>query len=284
LGTRKRVLSGIVFLPILVLISRRGGGAFLLFLNTTMVVALWEFYRLMEAKGVNPSKRLGVAAALVLSTITWWWGPGGGHHSLGVFLAAFVVSISLRELFRPEMAFPIYDIATTFFGVFYVAWLMLHLLLLRELPREIGLPDGAGSAFLLYAFLLAWAGDTGAYFAGLAWGRHRLAPRVSPGKSVEGAVAGLLAVVGAAFLGRAWFVRDAYGLAYLTAPQTLALGILAGVAAQLGDLVESLLKRDARIKDTSDAIPGHGGVLDRFDSLLFAGPVTYYFLTFVVFP
>ncbi|MFN8178719.1 MAG: phosphatidate cytidylyltransferase [bacterium] len=282
MGTLARALSAAVFLPFLVFVARTGGGVFLLFLDMTMVVALWEFYRLMEAKGVNPSKRLGVAAALILSTITYWYGPSGGHHSLGIFLAAFMVSISLRELFRPEMAFPIYDIATTMFGVFYVGWLMLHLLLLRELPREFGLPDSAGSSFVLYVFLLAWGCDTGAYFTGLAIGRHRLAPKVSPKKSVEGAAGGFLACVGAAFLGRAWFVRDAAGAAYLTSGQTLALGILVGVAAQLGDLVESLLKRDAQIKDTSAMIPGHGGVLDRFDSLLFSAPVAYYFLAFVV--
>jgi phosphatidate cytidylyltransferase len=275
-------LSAVVFLPFLVLVARVGGGFFLLFVDMTMVVALWEFYRLMEAKGVNPSKRLGVGAALVLSLITFWWGPEGGSHSLGLFLAAFVVTIALRELFRPQMAFPIYDIATTMFGVFYVGWLMLHLVLLREMPRELGLADRAGSAFVLYSFLLAWACDTGAYFTGLSLGRHRLAPNVSPKKSVEGAIGGFAACVAAAFLGRAWFVRDAAGSPYCTPVQTLALGALAGVAAQLGDLVESLLKRDARIKDTSDMIPGHGGVLDRFDSLLFTAPVAYYFLTLVV--
>ena len=281
MGTLRRVLSAIVFIPVLVLLSRTGGGPFLLFVDMTMVVALWEFYRLMEAKGVNPSKRLGVAAALVLSVLTFWWGPNGGH-SLGLFLAAFVVTIMLRELVRPQMTFPIYDIATTMFGVFYVGWLMLHLLLLREVPREMGLPYAAGSAFVLYAFLLAWACDTGAYFTGLAIGRHQLAPSVSPKKSVEGAIGGFLACVGGAFLGRAWFVRDAAGAPYLTPLQTILLGVLVGVAAQLGDLVESLLKRDARIKDTSDMIPGHGGVLDRFDSLLFTAPVLYYFLTLAV--
>jgi phosphatidate cytidylyltransferase len=281
-GTLLRVLSALVFLPFLVLVTRAGGGVFLLFLDMTMVVALWEFYQVMEAKGVNPSKRLGVSAALILSTLTYWWGPSGAHHSLGIFLAAFVITIMLRELFRPDMAFPIYDIATTMFGVFYVGWLMLHLLLLRELPREFGLPDAAGSSFVLYAFLLAWACDTGAYFTGLSIGRHPLAPKVSPKKSVEGAIGGFMACVGAAFLGRVWFVRDAGGAPYLTIGQTLALGVLVGVAAQLGDLVESLLKRDARVKDTSAMIPGHGGVLDRFDSLLFSAPVAYYFLAFVV--
>jgi phosphatidate cytidylyltransferase len=281
-GTLRRVLSAIVFIPVLVLLARAGGGPFLLFVDMTMVVALWEFYRLMEAKGVNPSKRLGVAAALVLSLLTYWWGPEGGHHSLGLFLAAFVMTITLRELVRPQMAFPIYDIATTMFGVFYVGWLMLHLLLLREMPGELGLPYAAGSSFVLYAFLLAWACDTGAYFTGLSFGKHQLAPSISPKKSVEGAIGGFLACIGAAFLGSAWFVRDAAGAPYLTPVQTALLGVLVGVAAQLGDLVESLLKRDARIKDTSDMIPGHGGVLDRFDSLLFTAPVLYYFLTLAV--
>jgi phosphatidate cytidylyltransferase len=129
---------------------------------------------------------------------------------------------------------------------------------------------------------MAWGCDTGGYFVGMVLGRRKLFPRVSPAKSVEGAIGGFVTAVGAAFLGRAWFVRDPWGEPILSVSQTLALGALVGVGSQLGDLVESLIKRDAHVKDTSDTIPGHGGVLDRFDSLLFSAPVTYYFLRAVV--
>lgn len=279
MGTLYRVLSGIVFIPILIFLSHRGGAWFLMFINVTLVVACWEFYQLMESKGVNPSKKVGILAALILSTLVYW----RGTEFLGFFFAGFVIVITLRELFRAKVAFPIYDIATTVFGVIYVGWLLVHLELLRELPREVAVPYGAGSAFLLFAFLLAWSSDTGAYFTGMAWGRHKLFPRVSPSKSVEGAVGGLLATMAAALIGRTYLVLDGTGQPMITMPQAVVLGLIVGVANQLGDLVESLLKRDAAVKDTSTMIPGHGGVLDRFDSLLFAGPVTYYFLLWVVF-
>ncbi len=278
MGTLLRVVSGIVFLPILYWVSKTGGGPFLFFMNMLTIVACWEFYSLMEAKGVNPSKKVGVTAVMLLSTTVVW----SGTEYLGLFLAAFVVVITVRELFRTD-ALPIYDIATTVFGVVYVGWLLLHLLLLREIPREHSLPDVVGSHFFLYAFLMAWSSDTGAYFTGMAIGRHQLFPRVSPAKSIEGAFGGLAATIGAAYWGRAWFVRDAAGDPFLTVGQTLVLALLVGVANQLGDLVESLLKRDAHVKDSAMTIPGHGGILDRFDSLLFAAPVLYYFLDVAVF-
>ncbi|MEZ5066143.1 MAG: phosphatidate cytidylyltransferase [bacterium] len=283
MGTLKRVLSGVVFVPILVLISRYGGGWFLALVDMILIVGLWEFYRLMEAKGLNPSKKVGVAATLVLSTLAYWYGPGQMGHWLALFLTCSVVVITIRELMREQPEFPAYDIATTAFGVIYVGWMLVHLVLLRELPRELGLPYSAGSAFLLYAFLMVWACDTGAYFVGLTFGRHRLLERVSPKKSVEGAIGGFASAVLAALWGRAWFVRDEFGLPYLAVGEAVVLGVLVGTLGQLGDLVESLLKRDARIKDSSDTIPGHGGILDRFDSLMFGAPVTYYFLRLVVF-
>jgi len=279
-GTFLRLVSGFLFVPILIWLSRRGGGYLLFLVEIVIVVGMWEFYRLMEAKGVEPSKKLGIFAALTLATLVYWGGP---THFLGLFLAAFAMTITLRELFRAVEKFPIYDIATTAFGVIYVGWLAIHMIMLRELPREVGVDYAIGSHLLLYAFFMTWACDTGAYFIGITFGRHRLLERVSPKKSVEGSVAGLVAATAAGVIGPLWFVRDAAGTPLLTIPQSVILGVLVGVAGQLGDLVESLLKRDAHIKDTSGTIPGHGGVLDRFDSLLFSAPVTYYFFRLVVF-
>ena len=279
MSTLLRVLSGIVFVPALVMASRAGRGWFLFLVEWILLAGTWEFYLMMEAKGISPSKKVGVGATLVLGILTYW----GGTASLGIFLAAFVIVITLRELFRVESALPIYDIATTVFGVLYVGWLGVHFVLLREIGREIDMPYATGSAFLLYAFLMAWSCDTAAYFVGLGIGKHRLFPRVSPKKSVEGAIAGFLAAIAGAAWGRAWFVRDVHGEPLLGLAEALVLGGLVGIANQLGDLVESLIKRDADVKDTSETIPGHGGVLDRFDSLLFSAPVTYWYLVLLVF-
>lgn len=279
MSTLPRVLTAVVFIPILILVSRAGGVWFLALVEGILIVGCREFYTLMEAKGVNPSKKTGIVVAVLLCVTAYF----SGVELLGFFLAALMIAITLRELFRTRIAFPIYDIATTVFGVIYVGWLMAHLVLLREAPHEVGLPYRAGSAFLLYAFLMAWGCDTGAYFFGRAFGTRKLFPRVSPKKSVQGAAAGFLTAFGMAFLGRAWFVQDASGEPLLTVAQTAVLGALVGVANQLGDLVESLVKRDAQVKDASQFVPGHGGVLDIFDGLLFSAPVTYYFLTMVVF-
>jgi phosphatidate cytidylyltransferase len=127
--------------------------------------------------------------------------------------------------------------------------------------------------------VLVWVCDTAAYLVGKRWGRRRLMPDVSPRKTAEGAWGGLVATIGAAFVARATFAP------FLSAVDAALLGFLVGVFGQLGDLVESLLKRDVDTKNSSELIPGHGGVLDRFDSLLFAAPIVYYYLLFrVSFP
>ena len=164
----------------------------------------------------------------------------------------------------------------TSFGVLYVGWLSAHLILLRELPWQIGADYALGASFALLAFFLTWSCDTGAYAVGRMFGRNR--PwRISPRKSVEGAAGGFVCAIAAAFIARAWFAP------YLRAWDAPVLGAIVGVFAQVGDLVESMLKRDARSGDSSDLIPGHGGILDRFDSLYFAAPLVFYYLKIVVF-
>jgi len=149
--------------------------------------------------------------------------------------------------------------------------------LLRELPWQVGVGYEAGASYVLLAFFVTWSCDTGAYAVGRVFGRNRPWTRISPRKSVEGAVGGLVFAVAAAFLARSWFAP------VLSVTNAAVLGALVGVFAQVGDLVESLLKRDSAHADSSDFIPGHGGVLDRFDSLYFAAPVVYYYLQIVVF-
>jgi phosphatidate cytidylyltransferase len=171
-----RVLSGITFVPVLILAARAGGAWFLLLVNWILAAATWEFYGLMEAKGVHPSKKVGIFASLALAVVVYTT----GLEHLGLFLSAFVLTILVRELFRAKLAFPIYDIATTVFGVVYVGWLLTHLILIRELPRSIGLPDLLGAHLVLYSILIVWSCDTGAFLFGILFGRHKLLPHVSP--------------------------------------------------------------------------------------------------------
>lgn len=267
-----RIASALAFVPLLVLLARAGGPWFLGFVAVQTVLGLREFYRLVRAKGLDPHPWLGSFAGLFVL-----WAAYRPHTSQLELIATggllLVLALGLR---RPDDGRRIEGMAVTLFGVAYVAWLSAHLVMLRQLPWIAGTPYGEGAAYVLLAFLLCWGCDTGAYAFGRWFGRTRPWP-VSPRKSVEGAVGGLLAAVAAAFLARAWFAP------FLGVWDAAALGVAVGIAAQVGDFVESLLKRDAARGDSSDLIPGHGGILDRFDSLYFGAPVVFYWLKVVVF-
>ncbi|HEU4940455.1 MAG TPA: phosphatidate cytidylyltransferase [Candidatus Eisenbacteria bacterium] len=273
-----RLLSAALFLPLLVLLAWIGSVPYLLFTMAVVGLGLREFYLLLEAKGLSPHWKSGMLAVLLL--------PIGGYlrfrtHRMeewhvGAFFTILIGAVLLAELRRGAGKQAVANSAATFLGFLYIGWLGTHLGALRELPFAVRRPYLEGMSYALLPFALAWSCDTAAYAVGRAFGKTKLMPSVSPGKSLEGSIAGLLASIGAALLARAWFAR------YLTALDAVVLGALVGVFGQLGDLVESLLKRDAETKDSSTLIPGHGGVLDRFDSLLFAAPIVYYYLIFQV--
>jgi phosphatidate cytidylyltransferase len=166
--------------------------------------------------------------------------------------------------------------AVTIFGVLYVGWLGGHLVSLRELPLRVGTDYSDGARYAFLPFFLAWTSDTAAYLGGRFFGKTKLFPRVSPAKSVEGS---LSALISAPFV--AWLAKLSFA-PFLSVPDVFALGLITCVASQLGDLVESMIKREADVKDSSNMIPGHGGLLDRFDSLFFAAPAVYYYLAIAV--
>ncbi len=268
-----RIASGVVFVPLLVLLARAGGFAFAGLVALEVTFGLREFYRMMRGKGLRPYPLLGLLCGLGVV-----WKTFRPHQSQSDLLLTGAVLVTLGlGLRRPDLKGRIEGMAVTLFGVLYVGWLSAHLVLLRELPWRAGMPYADGSAYVLLAFLLTWSCDTVAYAVGRAFGRTRPWTRISPRKSVEGAVGGLVAAVVAAFVARVWFAP------FLGLRDAAVLGFAVGVFAQVGDLVESMLKRDARHGDSSDIIPGHGGILDRFDSLYFAAPVVFYYLKIVVF-
>ncbi len=268
-----RVLAAVVFIPCLFIITKAGGFYFLALINLVIFTGIWEFYSMMEGKGIRPYKGIGILCALALS---WYVYFQNGLYA-NLFLTLALIGIMCLELTRKENTSAIYHISTTILGVIYVAFLGSHLVLLREFPISAGLDYSLGSSFIFLVFLVTWSGDTLAYIVGRTIGRHPLLPRISEKKTIEGSAGG----AAGSFLG---VVIAKYTFApYLELWQALVIGAIAALMGQLGDLVESMIKRDAVIKDASATIPGHGGVLDRFDSLLFTAPLLYYFLKFVVF-
>jgi phosphatidate cytidylyltransferase len=241
-------------------------------------VAAAEFYRLAEARGVRPFTTLGVTAAGALVLLaTARPSPGDlGPPLLGVLLVVTLLSMGGAVWLRWPGGDPLAAISMTVTGVLYAGATLAFVPLLRALGDVPGAGAGrlAPLAFVFLPLLTTWVGDSAAYFAGRAWGRTKLAPSVSPGKTVVGAVAGLIGstLVAAALAGFVLAELPVVSVGIFTAAW---IGLLLGAVGQVGDLVESMLKREAGVKDSGHLLPGHGGMLDRVDSLLFAVPTAW---------
>jgi phosphatidate cytidylyltransferase len=261
----RRVLTAAVALPLLLLVLFRGGpGAFGALAGIALAIALHEYFRLLAARGLEPQRLTGllVGTALLLDVAR----PSGPHPP---FWPAAIVLLLGRALARPDLAGAVPAAAATLLGAVYLGALGGTMVALRSLdPAE-------GPWRVLLLLVIVMGADTLAFFAGHALGRHRLAPAVSPGKTVEGALGGVVGGVAGAFV-----VRE-LGLPGLPALHVAGLGVLVSVLGIVGDLDESLLKRWAGVKDSGALFPGHGGMLDRLDSLLFGAPVLYYYFLYV---
>lgn len=271
-GLPRRVLSAVLWLPLVLGAIHAGGWIWFGLIEAMVVLGSFEFYRMARYKGAEPHALIGVAAGAALAGFMW-----AGHAAASApIVTLFFLVVLVLELRRRRPAGSIANLGATVLGVFYVGWLGGHLGLLRSLPDGSGHPGGFGERAVYFTFLVTWAGDTGAYFTGRAIGRRPLLAEVSPKKTLEGTAGGLAASTLAGLAGGVWVVPQ------LGIHHAVSLGFLAGVVGPIGDLVESLMKRDFGVKDAGEVIPGHGGVLDRFDSLLFVAPVIYYYVKYLV--
>jgi len=281
-----RVATAIVGVPVVIALIWWGGVGYSVVVGVILAVAALEFYAAVAPAPSNPSlienplpalarrplprllnqrplSLLGIALVALLvagahNGADWWTGA----------LALAAVLPSLWLIARGETQGSLTDWLVIVGGVLYVGWLGSYLVPLRQLDED--------GQWVFLAVFAAFANDTGAYFVGMTIGRTPLAPRISPSKTVEGSLGGLACGAAAVPL-----LSYALGLDIDAGP-LIPLAILVPVAAQLGDLAESLLKRSAGVKDAGVLVPGHGGVLDRLDSLLFVVPMVYYYAIWVV--
>ncbi|NLY38997.1 MAG: phosphatidate cytidylyltransferase [Firmicutes bacterium] len=261
---RLRVISAMVAIPIVLGAVYLGGLWFALLLLLILNLGMREYAAMLKSAGASLSPfigYLGVSAilALIYCRADAWIFP----LIILLFLALFTATMACYPRVQ------LWESALYLWGIIYLGGLGGFLLLIRQFSP-------AGMLFLIVLLVGVWANDSFAYFIGIKWGRHKLAPSVSPNKSIEGAVAG---IGGTMLLGAA---------AALFLPRLLPLGLVqvlllaAGIAvfAQLGDLMESALKRQFKVKDSGHLIPGHGGIMDRIDSVIVAAPFVYYFMIF----
>ena len=278
----KRVAVAAVGIPLALVIVYLGGIVLALVLAGLAAGGALELYRLAAQRGIQAFAVLGalLAAGLVLLPLVQPEAAATARYSWTVAFVGVLVLFAAAIWARGVNENPLASVAVTATGALLVGGCFAYAVLLRHLVDSPGATSAnamRGAALIAFPITLAWMGDTFAYFAGRAWGHRKLIPSVSPGKTVVGAVANLVGtvVVGAVY---AWLVFDQWhGLPIGPLAGGVA-GLLISPAAQVGDLAESLLKREAGVKDSGRLLPGHGGILDRFDSLLFAVPVAYWYL------
>jgi phosphatidate cytidylyltransferase len=255
------VLLGIVF----AIIQYAPDWVFFLFGLAFVVAALFEFYNLAGKKDLHPQKALGtIISVLVLLTFYFRTIPLDGALFAGILAAGvyYVAAVNSPE----KLAFFTASFATTLIGVFYIA-LPLGFLFRIRLEQ--------GPFYLYFLAAIVFLGDTGAFFVGKPFGRHKMTPTASPNKSWEGSAGGFLFAVAGALLARSLLLPS---IPLLTAVLT---ALVVDAAAQVSDPLESLFKRAVGVKDSSNSLPGHGGFLDRVDSLILAGPLFYFIVKFI---
>ena len=283
----QRLATAAVLIPCALWAIAQGGFIYLLIVIGIGLLAQHEFYGLIEDKGARPIRGVGLAFGAAVILVAYF---GNEYHAM-LLMTASLLALMVAQLGKNEITDAMASISGTFFGVFYVSWLLSHAVLLRKFSEAaashhdpaflvtLNLVPDSGVFFMVYTLVTIVACDAGAYFAGRAWGQRKLAPMISPNKSVEGALGGVIFGV---LCGVA--TKLAFDVLWpdlsASLPWSVALGfaLLLCAVGIIGDLVESLLKRDAAVKDTGALLPGMGGVLDRIDAPLLGLPTMYYLL------
>lgn len=258
---KTRVLSGLIMLPLLIILFL---GGYVLFAACLVIgiMGVREFYNGFRKLDVKPSLGIACAAAAALYAINLT----GARYEWYMLWFFGVVLVSLLYLFNIENR-KLEDAMATITGIFYVVFFSFHVTLVEQTEY---------SSMVWLIVITAFGTDVMAYFSGYLLGKHKLCPKISPKKTIEGSIGGILGSV---------ILSGIFG--YFVMPDLLVhcliIGVLGGIVSQFGDLTASIFKRKMGIKDYGNLIPGHGGILDRFDSVLFTGPMVYYYIVFIMY-
>ena len=287
----RRVAFGVIAAPVAIAIVVYGGAPLAALLAIASALGAWEFFRIARASGQMPFDDIGVALAGLLPLVVHarylqLYDPYGKLSAVEIAALVVLALLALAIWMRGVTGKPLGAVGSTMLGVAYTGGMLSFGYAIRYHEyafapahlsiggRSFAIPSGG--LLLLLPLLTTWASDIGAYAVGRTMGRRKLIPSVSPGKTVEGAIGGLLFSVVVAWAFTQLLLRPAAQLDFRWRPLgVIVVGAVISIAAQVGDLAESLLKREAGVKDASHIIPGHGGVLDRVDSLLFVLPISF---------
>ncbi|HRT99248.1 MAG TPA: phosphatidate cytidylyltransferase [Ignavibacteriales bacterium] len=253
-----RILVSIIAIPAILFIIYLGKLPFLFFVSVIAIISLNEFYSFIKQKNIQPQLIIGNMSAVIILFNTYY------HFiDLRILLLGIVFILSLIELFRNKNS-SIYNLGGSLIGIFYIVFFLSSLINIREFDS---INYEKGGLLIISMIITIWSCDSAAYFGGISCGKHKLFPRVSPKKSWEGSIFGFV------FSIIAMIILQKFVIDFITLQQAVIMGAIIGIFAQIGDLIESLFKRDAGVKDSSNLIPGHGGFFDRFDSLIFISPI-----------
>jgi phosphatidate cytidylyltransferase len=265
---KHRVITAAIGIPVLIFAIWFGDPWFSFLIAAAALAGAYEFYHMANLGRRDPLLYLGLLWTLALVLSAHYKNP----DVLPIVVTAIMLISLICLLYRPSREEAFRNWAWTIVGALYVGWMLSYWLRLRGLEY--------GQNWVYLAMLTTFANDTGAYFVGKARGKHKLAPTMSPSKTWEGAIGGLIsAVLAVIVIATVLNLISPFAFEYW---QTILLGFLVGLFAQIGDLVESLLKRNTGVKESGNLLPGHGGILDRFDSLIFVGAVIYYYVLWVM--
>lgn len=262
-----RVVTALILIPLIYFVVRYFPPVlFLLFLALWVLIGQYEFYKFYyKTHSIFPFLGLLFGAMILFS----FYADRYMFDMKGVVLTAIVlICLSCFIFFKADIHDSVTAVSVITFGVLYVAWPLAHFIPLR------GFLNGHNLVFFI--LIVTWGVDTGAYYTGRHLGRHKLSPQISPGKTVEGAIGGLISCILSALFARWLFLPE------LSINNTVFMGIVFGIISQIGDLSESMLKRGAGVKDSGSLLPAHGGILDRVDSVIFTLPVFYYYIIYFV--
>lgn len=256
-----RIVTALIGIPIVIGCIYYGGLPFFIMFFAVILFSVMEFF--CVCKKYNPMTFLGVLSAIIFYFVLY----------LGFYVQETIILLIFFIFFFAMLKKNIENISAkiivTCFGTFFITWTLFHMVLIRDIPKY-------GMHYIIFLFVNVWMLDTGAYFIGKKFGKHKLASVISPKKTIEGAIAGVVTAVIVSLVYRNLFMQQ-----IITNSDAIIFGLVISFAGQFSDLAESVFKRDCNKKDSGNILPGHGGMLDRFDSYLFCAPIFYYLIQFM---